>query len=73
MCSGSAPVISRPRSTGLIRRRLDRGAQSRRQVLAGGVGLLGRQTPLLDREVGAVPGRIDVLDALRRDSARLSA
>ena len=42
---------------------LDVGAQPCGDVLGGGVGLLGGEPTLLDREVGAVAGGVDVIDA----------
>jgi hypothetical protein len=33
-------------------------------ALGGGIGLLCREPALLDREVGCVPGRVDVAYAL---------
>ena len=38
----------------------DLGAEPGGDVLGGGIGLLGRQAALLDGEVGAVAGRVDV-------------
>src|SRR5690348_18490807 len=42
---------------------LDVGTQAARDRLRRGVGLLGPDSTLLDREVRAVAGRVDILDA----------
>ena len=48
---------------GLERPLVDVGAEARGDVLGCGIGLLSGQAALLDWEVGAVAGGVDVLDA----------